>query len=164
MLVAIRTLRRLGAAFLLGAFVGSLAVSALAARQLESLRVERDLLLTHASELRNRIAKLEEALADHRRPVVRDVEVIVEGLDDDRLREEVRRRLAPLAEELIGRRLDGIDPDLAVYMFDGRTIQVEDRQVVVSVRVLLLAERSRIALRAQESPNAEGGGGVGPMP
>jgi hypothetical protein len=144
------------AAFLLGAVAGSLGVVAAAGREVQRLQLEREVLLQRLEQQRTRLENLEQALARHRQPVIGEARLELLGVDDPVIRLALERQLQPLVQDLVGRRLDRVDPELVASIFEGRSLAVGERRYTLSLRRLLLAEQTSLQLvvrRAeQDSP------------
>lgn len=147
--------RRAAAALVLGALLGLQAGALQAARQVQALRLERDRLRLELEELRERYARLEGDLAARRHPAVREVALEVRGVDDDAQRLELEQALVPLARSLLGRRVEHLDPDVVAAVFDGRLVRAGEREFRLRVRLLVLAERSRVVVVASPAGQEE---------
>src|SRR5690606_28742757 len=109
--MAARSARRLVAAFLLGALVGAAATVPYYGRRVETLLLTTGSLLQQLHEHRARLERLQPAADEPARRVVQRVRLELLW-DDEATRLALTERLAPLAEELVGRDLERIDPYL----------------------------------------------------
>ena len=146
------TARRLLAAFLLGTCVGAAATVPYYGRRVETLTLTTGTLLQQLQEHRSRLERLQQAGdAPAERVILR---VRLEFLwDDEAVRLALAERLAPLAEELVGRDLARIDPYLIYAMFEGRAVDIDDARYRLSVRTVVVAEEVTVVL-AVERPAA----------
>ncbi|MFO7246140.1 MAG: hypothetical protein FWJ62_04270 [Thermaerobacter sp.] len=153
------TARRLAAAFLLGAAVGAAATVPYYGRRVEALLLTTGSLLQQLHEHRARLARLEEARDRSFRPVIQRVRLELLH-DDEAVRLALAERLSPLAEELVGRDLERVDPYLVYAMFDGRSVDLDDARYVVTVRAVVAAPEMTVILTVTRAAGGEGAGGA----
>lgn len=144
--------RRLAAAWLLlGAAAGSTLTSVRAGQQLHGVMQERDALRHEVTDLKERLARLEESLRQRRRRPVRSVEVQVDGLDPaDRLRllEQVRA----LLQEFVGREVDQVDPAVLARVLDGRLVPLQGRTVALRLVSVWVTDHLTVRLAVTAGP------------
>lgn len=141
--------RRLVAAFLLGAAVGSAATVPQYGHRVESLLLVNGRLVQQLHEYRSRLERLQAAGG---RPDARVVQEVTLDIlwHDEAARLALAERLAPLAEELVGRDLERIDPYLLYALFDGREVAMEGRRYSLSVRAVVVAEQVTVVIAVSE--------------
>jgi hypothetical protein len=149
--------RRQSAALVGLGFLAGLAVGVvLLAGHLDRLSLERDQLLVKAADLEVRVERLRERL-DHALtggpgPIVREVTLHLEGLDDV-TRLHVHVQAAKLVEDLIGKSVSEIDSALAYHLLDGRTVSVDGQTVRLTVRAVVLGPEAAYWLDLEVRPD-----------
>lgn len=156
------TARRLIAAFLLGAAVGAASTVPYYGRRVEALILTTGSLLQQLHEHRARLERLQEAGNEPSRRVIQRVRL--EFLyPDEAVRLSLTERLAPLAEELVGRELERVDPYLVHALFDGRAVDLDEARYQVTVRSVVAAEEVTVILAvARVVPGPGPGASRGP--
>lgn len=160
--VAGTTLRRTLAALLLGALAGATASAYLVSHRLQALLIGAETLRRELETCLARVGRLEQSLAGQRAPRVRSVHLRLVGVDAPAQRLAVERQLQPLAQDLVGRRLDRLDPEVVAQLFAGREVEAGGQRYQVAVSQLLLAEQAVIVLvltpRPAPAPPGPGAG------
>lgn len=143
-----RAARRLLAAFLLGVTVGAAATVPYYGRRIEALLLTTGSLLQQLHEHQARLERLEQAGDAPVEQVIQRVRL--EFLyPDDVVRLALAERLAPLADELVGRELERVDPYLIYALFDGRAVDLEDARYRVMVRSVIAAGEVTVILAVE---------------
>lgn len=149
-------LRRFGTTFLLGIAIGAAVTVPYYGHKVESLQLTHGQLLQQLHEHRSRLRKLNEASQNPRDRLVRDVTLSILW-HDEAVRLALNESLSPLSNELVGRELERIDPYLVFAIFDGRTVQVEERLYRLTVRSLIIAEQLSLVLTVELLPPPRSG-------
>ncbi|HEX6990081.1 MAG TPA: hypothetical protein VF282_11500 [Bacillota bacterium] len=139
------TARRLVAAFVLGAAVGAAVTVPYYGRRVEALILTTGTLLQQLHEHRARLERLQDARDEPARRVIQRVRLDF-LYPDEAVRLALTEHLAPLAEELVGRDLERVDPYLIYALFDGRTVDLEEARYQVTVRSVVAAQEVTVIL------------------
>lgn len=136
----------------LGGIVGAAAATVWSGRQLDELMRQREALMQRASDLQERMQKLEQSLSERRRRPIQNVDVRLSGLDaaeESALRHQVRQ----LLQGLVGRPVDQVDPDLVAQILNGRLVDLNGRAVQLFLRSVWVTDTltAWIEVRAAES-------------
>src|SRR5690606_24221550 len=113
-------------------------------------------------EHRARLERLQEAGHEPSRRVIQRVRLQF-LYPDEAVRLSLTERLAPLAEELVGRELERVDPYLVHALFDGRAVDLDEARYQVTVRSVVAAEEVTVILAvARVVPGPGPGASRGP--
>lgn len=145
---------RNAALFLLGLVTGLAVGVALLSARLDRVSLEREWLLVKKADLEIQVERLQEeldqALAWGSEPVVREVDAVLQGLDElTRLR--VRAEIAAILDDLVGRPVAELDPALAFHLLEGRTVTVEGKKIALTVRAAVLGPKTAFWVELRET-------------
>jgi len=148
-------MKRYMAIFILGIIVGSVAVNIYLGRQIEQIYWEKEELRVRLFETGERLKKLENQLATHRNPVIKEVRIELEVEKNSFVQLSLRKELTKITNELIGEEIDTVSPFLIQRLLDDRQIQLEDENVTYKIKLnwIILSETTIIHAEAEEINN-----------
>lgn len=147
-----RAVRGLVAALVVGLFIGIHAGFSISAQEVERLLLQQGRLIQELGLYRSRLEQLQREGEEAPKQAWQIENVDLQLLwPDEADRLDLSEYLQPLTQELIGRRLDNLDPYLVYAIFEGRRIDLEHRAFLLTPRVILLGRETRIILDVHEA-------------
>lgn len=137
-------MRRLAAAFLIGAACALWLFPVIAGPQVQQLRIERDEARSTVESLEAELAKLRETAEKRQgRPVVKGVTVLLEG-PDQRVRVEAETRLEKELAPMVGLPVDEAAPMLLYSRLQGRMIRIDGLLYYLDLKWMSLGARLEV--------------------
>ncbi len=139
-------------AVLIGMLLGAGLMVMQTGHTLERMMLERGQLLSQLQWHRARNEKLSEQLSERRWTAVEEVELVLEGVEPDSPEElHLQEELLPYLQQLLGRRLTKLDPEVVLTIFEGRVIEYEQRKYSLEVRTVVLALQPQLILEVSST-------------
>jgi len=133
-----------------GILIGSIAVNIYLGRQIDSIYWEKEELRVRLFETGERLKKLEDQLASHKNPIIREVQVDLEVEKNSFIQLSLRQELTRITGDLVGEEIDTLSPYLIQRLVDGRQIQVEDNgSYRIDLNWIILGETTIIHATAE---------------
>lgn len=147
-----RTALRLLGAFVMGAVVGAASLIPLVGHRVDDLHKQTDQLLLELTEYKAQVENLRQSLETRTRFVIQEVRVEVVNLEDEARILSLKKQLRPYVQELVGRQITRVDPELTLGLLEGRSIMFDDKQMVVRVKTLIVAPTTQFFLEVNTRP------------
>jgi hypothetical protein len=153
-------LRKRSVAFLvLGFFLGAVSIFILSGQQLEDLYQERERLKVDLFETRERLNRLEDLWESRHEEIVREIKIDLEMEKDTFGELSIKKAIQEIVNDLVGERVQSLNPTLVIRMLDGRKITADGREyrldlqaVVISETLTLYIKPERISSTPQDEP------------
>lgn len=137
-------MRRLAAAFLIGAACALWLFPVIAGPRVQQLRIDRDEARSAVESLEAELAKLREAAETRQgRPVVKGVVVVLEG-PDQRVRLEAENRLEKELTSTVGLPVDDAAPMLLYSRLQGRMIRIDGILYYLDLKWMALGSKLEV--------------------
>lgn len=147
------TVLRLVAAFCAGAVCGALVMVPHSARRIETLELRQIRLVQELTRYRGRLERLQSARLPPLPAVITAVDL--EFLwPEEPVRLQLEEEMSPLVEGIEGRPLDEVDPYLLFSIFDGRIAAVDGTSYRLTVKYLIIGEKTTIVLAVAKAAGA----------
>ena len=134
------------AALFLGIVFGFTMAVVVAGRRMERTEVENLRLRSELDEARINLEKLSASLAKRAYLVIEDIELVLEGADEDDL-DELKAALRRKLQVLIGKDLNTVDPEIVTELFRAVRIEAGERVYTARPVQIVLARKSFFHIR-----------------
>ena len=136
---------RVMASFVIGLLVGGAALNLVSGTHLDNAQLEIERLNAQLTEKSEQISALEEAIAQHEKWAVTEIEVQVSfknPKENDELHTlEIEKTVKELLKNIRGRQVSTLDPTLVFNIVNGRTIEVSNLEYTIAVKSVLISEK-----------------------
>ncbi len=136
------------AALLLGALAGAIIFSLVNAGRLEQLYWEKEKLRVDLFETTERLAKVESLLDTHQEDEVISVKIEINSSLNAFTQLELRERLSEVSAGLVGEKIENINPELVLALFQNRKISVDGKDYLTTVNWIIIARETIFNLTA----------------
>jgi len=154
--------KQAAALLILGYLAGLVMGVALVSSRLDRVTLEREALQVRVADLEVQVEKLQGRLerleSGGPGPVVGEVTFHFKG-EDDLTRLRVRSALSEIVDDLVGEKVEDLDPALILHLLDDRTVTVEGRTIALCVTAVVLGPETAfwVELEALDQPAPETG-------
>ncbi len=146
------SLRRILAAFLLGAITGAALMMGFVAARIERATVQRDLFMTVAREQRHRLDQMRERIDEFQtQPTVESVELHFLDLEEDKSATALAlsELLRPLSSGIVGQMVEDVNPAVLRNLYHKRIVISNQNEYVISVESIVIAPTTHLFLSAE---------------
>ncbi len=126
--------------FIFGLLIGSICSMLYAGWLIDEAAIERETLYSELGERDSRIARLEDSLQERRNRVIKGISINLDVKDRHlslKLSDEIRQ----LVNDLIGREVDSLDPQLIRSIIDLRVLYVNDQPYTLKLQYLVISDQ-----------------------
>lgn len=145
-------MRRMLPVLLLGALAGGIAVTLYHSARLDQLYWDKERLKVQLFETTERLAKVESLWVTHQEGEIIAVQIRLEGDIDAFTGLELERLAGELTADLVGEKIDNLNPGLLLALLDGRILTVEGKDYLVEVKWIIIAREVIFNLNVSRVP------------
>lgn len=146
------------ACLVLGFMLGAVSFSLVSGRQMEELYREREELRVSLFETRERLMKLEDMWESRGEEIIREVRIVLETEEDSFIELALKQATQEIVKDLVGEKVQSLNPSLVVRMLDGRKVAAEEREFVLDLEAVVISETLSLFIkprRVQDGPRDE---------
>ncbi|SES99532.1 hypothetical protein [Anaerobranca gottschalkii] len=145
-----RNLKKYLSLFILGIVAGGVLSLILLGRAYDQLYLEKKVLESQVIELRNIIQQLEKKQLQQS-PTLTIKEIVIETDLTDTIKSlELKKKISELLKNLMGEKIDNLNPELIIDILEGRIVNVEDKGYILHVRYIVIGKKLQIMLNIKE--------------
>lgn len=154
-----KRLARLLISFVLGGLVGAASVTALIGGQVDQLNNAKEALEEEISTLQGELEQIEKNISTRQELTINSIALEIKfqnvqllPLEEETLKLNIEKQMKEILKNLLGKKIQGLNPFLIPLMLENRLIEAEGRHFRINVELIVLAEKLYLLLEAQPIP------------
>jgi hypothetical protein len=147
------------ALILLGFLIGAALTTVRMGNQIDRLIVIRQEQAEKIAGLETELQQVRTSLSQHQEPVLTSVVVKVEfiepkpiKLEEDTVRLSLEKQIKELLNNLMGKKIDDLDPTLIPWIVENRLLEAEGYIFKIQVKLLVLTDKIHLTVSARSIP------------
>lgn len=141
-------MKRDAALLLIGIILGAVLMNIFLSRRVDELYISREKVKVELYETGERLKKIESQRQTHRKPLIREVDIVFDQSGQDSYLEvKLRESILKLTQSLIGEELEKVPHTLVVHLLEQRLVEIEGKHYRLHVRTVIMAEKVTYVLR-----------------
>ncbi|NLC76816.1 MAG: hypothetical protein GX750_04250 [Clostridia bacterium] len=144
----------------LGFLMGSVCATVKMGQQIDRLVILRQEQMERIAGLEAELEQIRNSLSQHREPTISSIIVKIEFAEpkpirpeEDAIRLSLEKQIKDLLKNLVGKKIDGLDPSLIPWIIENRLLEAEGYTFQVQVKLLVLTDKVHLTVEARTVSN-----------